>query len=222
MIKISFFVLLISLYVQNLAATPKISLTKGWEKVTSQGGVEVFSRDVKGSSLVAFRGVATIDAPIEKVATVLYVDKYKKQWVHRLKEGKVLRVINERERIEYNHTKTPWPLTDRDFVFKVSASVDRMKKSMSVSIHSIKDQSMPKKPSLVRGEILESFYKLKPMGKNKTSIEVVIQADPKGMVPKFLVNLFQKKWPINTLNGIRKLAKGPNFKAHPKVVKMLR
>jgi hypothetical protein len=40
----------------------------------------------------------------------------------------------------------------------------------------------------------------------KTYIDVRVNGDPRGFIPKWIVNLFQKKWPKNTLEGIRKLA----------------
>ncbi len=50
---------------------------------------------------------------------------------------------------------------------------------------------------------------------------VEIHADPKGSVPKWLVNLFQKGWPRNTIEGIRKQAAKADVKEHPVVASQL-
>ena len=55
----------------------------------------------------------------------------------------------------------------------------------------------------VRAELVNSLYRLTDMEGGKTRVEVEIQTDPKGWMPIWLVNLVQKDWPLETLNGMR-------------------
>ena len=42
-----------------------------------------------------------------------------------------------------------------------------------------------------------------------------IHLDPKGYLPKWVVNIFQKDWPINTFSALRKHVKKPDVTEHP-------
>ena len=74
----------------------------------------------------------------------------------------------------------------------------------------------------VRAELKKSLYTLTPMGANMTKVEVEILSDPKGLIPKWLVNLIQKSWPHKTLMAIKAQVEKPFVKpiALPKATKM--
>ena len=90
---------------------------EGWEQLANEPTIKTWRKQVPGSPLFAFRGEAIIDASIPKIAQVLSDTSRKTEWVHKSVEAKNIRMISDLERIEYNHTSTPFPLTDRDFVF---------------------------------------------------------------------------------------------------------
>ena len=190
----------------TLLASPMPALPKAdssWKQVSDSNRVLVHSKEIPNSAIVAFRGETTIDAPIAKVANVLIDSTRKTEWVHKIVTAKDLRILSPYERIEYNHTSSGFFLVkDRDFVFHAKASLDKAKQQVVFTLHSVTDELMPEK-SMVRGSIDDSRYILTRVGPNQTHLVVEIHADPKGGVPKWLVNLFQKSWPEKTLNGIR-------------------
>lgn len=179
------------------------SVPSAWEELGNDDGILVHRREIPDSDIVAFKGEAVIDAPIAKVANVLIDTSRKLEWVADIKQAKNVREISEFERIEYNHTGTPWPVRDRDFVFHAKVELDRANKTVVFRLKSILDPSMPE-ASPVRGELKESSYTLTSIENDtRTRVLVQIQADPKGSLPRWVVNLTQKKWPRKTLNGIR-------------------
>jgi len=186
-----------------------------WELMGNNDGVLVHKKEVAGSDLVAFRGERVIDAPIEKVASVLIDTPRKLEWVAKIAEAKDIRPIGPYERIEYNATLSGFFLVrDRDFVFHAKAELNREKGQMIFGIKSVEDPAMPE-TDRVRGHLDRSQYVLTRVGDgSKTHVVVEIHADPKGSVPKWLVNLFQKAWPTNTLNGIAKQVAKADVKAN--------
>ena len=178
-----------------------------WELKGDSDGVTVYSKEVPGTDVVAFRGERVVDAPIAKVASVLHDTSRKMEWVHKCAEAKNIREIGKFERIEYNATYSGFFLVrDRDFVFHAKAEMDRAKGQMVFSLRSVEDKNAPE-TDRVRGALENSRYILTRAGDgSKTHVVVEILADPKGSVPKWLVNLFQKAWPSNTLNGIAEQA----------------
>lgn len=146
----------------------------------------------------------TVPASLAKVASVLDDTPRKGEWVCNLLEAKNVRMISPTERIEYNRTSAPWPVSNRDFVFRADVKVDKATKTLTILIKSVADPAMPvDEDKAVRGELLDSSYTLTQLEDNKTRIVVEIQVDPKGSVPKWVVNWAQKGWPRKTLDGIR-------------------
>jgi hypothetical protein len=181
-----------------------------WELLNDEDGIKVWRRDVENSPIVALKGEAIIDAPIAKVANVLDDTTRKTEWVCNGIEAKNIRTISPTERVEYNVTSAPWPIRNRDFVFHAQMKCDRTAKTLVFELRSVNDPLMPvDENKAVRGELLDSSYTLTQLDAKHTRLVVEIQADPKGSVPKWVVNLFQKSWPRKTIEGIRaQCAKG--------------
>lgn len=178
----------------------------GWEQIRDSDGIQVWRKEVSDSPVVAFKGAAVIDASIAKVAQVLSDTSRKLEWVAKIKEARDIRTISTTERVEYNHTGTPWPIKDRDFVFSAKVEGSKEKGQLVVLIKSVEDPLGPETDK-VRGKLYGSSYTLTSIeGGKKTKVVVEIHADPMGSIPKWVVNLFQKKWPANTLEGIQKQA----------------
>lgn len=187
------------------------TLDKEWQFVGKENDITVHKKEIPNNSLVAFRGETVMDAPIAKIANVLMDTSRKLEWVAKIVEAKDVLDISPFERIEYNHTASGFFLVkDRDFVFRAKASIDRKNKRLTYHLKSEETPLMPQTPC-VRGELTESRYILTSLDNDrKTHVVVEIQADPKGYVPKWLVNLFQKSWPKTTLEGIRRQAQRPD------------
>lgn len=173
-----------------------------WEALDTEDGIEVFRREVPGSPLVAFKGVTTIDAPLDKILWVLVDNEHKTEWVDMCSESRVLEQVNEHEFVIYQRFSLPWYLSDRDYVYSGRA-VREADGSVRLLLQSCEHPDAPETVG-VRGRLVESCYVLMPLGPNRTRLSVEIQTDPCGMVPDWLVNLVQKEWPLKTLRGIRR------------------
>lgn len=196
------FVWLVGLFVLGVGS----ALADGdkWEPISSEDGINVWRREVEGNPLVIFKGDAVVDAPIAKVANVVYDLSRDSEWVADVLESRVVELISPTERIEYNRTGAPWPIKDRDFVFHAKLEIDATKKRLVYSMDSIADKRAPEDESkAVRGELRNSTYVLDAVDQAHTRVTVEIECDPKGSIPKWVVNLVQKGWPRKTLEGIR-------------------
>jgi hypothetical protein len=184
----------------------------GWEKIDDSDGVKVYRKEVPGSPLVAFKGETVISAPIEKLLWVLADNDHRTEWVDRLEKSIVLERNGEYEYVVYQHFDLPFPISDRDYVFRGRA--ERSKSgAVILHLHSVRH---PKAPATagVRAELIRSKYVLEPDfgGKGKTKITVEIHTDPKGLIPNWLVNMIQKSWPMKTLVSMRKQVTKPYVK----------
>lgn len=188
---------------------------KSWEEISKDDGIVTHRKEVEGSDIVAFRGEAVIEAPIAKVSNILIDTSRKKEWVAKIIEAKDIRPISEYERIEYNATSSGFfAVSDRDFVFRAKAQLNKEKGQVVFTLNSVEDPLAPE-TDRVRGSLNESKYVLTSLdGGKRTHMVVEIHADPKGSVPKWLVNLFQKSWPRKTIENIQKQAAKPDVTEH--------
>lgn len=186
-----------------------------WEPMGTKEGVQLFRKEVPGSSLIAFRGDGIIDAPLVKVATICLDDDRAQEWVDSLVESKVVRVVNPSEYIEFNHIGMPPLVSDRDFVTDVKMTVDPDTKTFTMYYRSVDDPAMPA-GKYVRGEMFYTSLVMTSIENGtKTRMQAELHADPKGWLPKWLVNFFQKDWAVATFRGARMQSKKTDVKRPP-------
>jgi hypothetical protein len=184
-----------------------------WKQVSDSNGINVSKTKIPGSKIVGFRGETSVYASAEKLMHVLVDNDHRIDWVDRLKTSTVLETVSPYEYILYQEFKLPWPLKNRDFVYRGKAT--RMKDGRVVL--DLKSESHAKAPKTVgvRAELINSKYTITPIGKYKSKLEVEIFSDPKGAIPKWLVNLIQKKWPQKTLMAIKAQVEKTYVKDYP-------
>jgi hypothetical protein len=180
---------------------------KVWKKIGDSEGIQTYEKIDTSDSVVAFRGEALIPEYLTKIATVLNQPELRKDWVDSLAESRSIEKFNDFDRVEYNRTTAPWPLQDRDFVYRVKVRIDRTAPTMLIDMKSTTHLAAPEKPGVVRGDLLYSFTYLKQVpGVRATRVVVEMAVDPKGAIPKWMVNLSQKRWPYNTLLALKKIS----------------
>jgi hypothetical protein len=188
-----------------------LAAASGWEKVGDEAGVAVYRREVPGSPFLAVKGTGVVEAPARTVALVLLDDDRAPEWVDSLAEAKVVRVVSAAEYIEYNKAAMPLIVSDRDFVNSVSMSVDRAARTVLIRSVPTTDAAAPPTRA-VRG-LLDATYLIESIDDGKrTRLTVEIESDPKGWLPAWLVNFFQKDWARETIQGIRKQCAKPDLK----------
>jgi hypothetical protein len=163
------------------------------------------------------------------VASVLVDRKRSTEWIDRLVKTKLIRQISETESVEWDHIKTPSPLKDRDFVFKTTISTDPAKKRVTFNYYSVSDPLAPETDDYVRGTFKAGKFELTMASRKNadgtvtkgTIVNAEVEVDPRGSVPKFIVNMVQKSWPHTTLMALRKQVAKPDIKDDQRVVDRL-
>jgi hypothetical protein len=189
---------------------------KSWVMMSNEDGISAWKREIPGSDIIALRGEGTVDAPLVRVASVLLDYTRATEWIDSLEEVRVVRTLGPLEFVEYDRVGTP-PIImkDRDFVCRGELAVDLREQTLIMTIEPTVDPKLPK-TDCVRGE-LRGYWKLRAIAGGKTFVIAEMHADPKGAVPKWLVNLFQKGWARNTLESLRAQVKKPDIKVLPQV-----
>jgi hypothetical protein len=182
-----------------------------WKLLSNDHGITVYSRQTPGSNIVALRGTGTIDAPLWKIASILLDTKRATEWADSLKESRVVRRIGPAAYVEFNHIGLPLILKDRDFVSEVRIDVDPDAKAFALVYKPADDPIVPATHD-VRGEIVSGSFRLTSLERERrVSLDAEVQCDPKGAIPAWIVNFFQKSWPRNTFQALQKQAAKPDI-----------
>ena len=181
-----------------------------WQLTGTNNGITIYKRAVPGSAIVALKGEGIVDAPVWKVASVLLDTARAQEWVDSLKQSRVVRRLSLTSYIEYNHLGLPLIIKDRDFVSQVQIDVNDEDRSVAL-IYKPTDDSSVSTTHNVRGEILAGTFLARSIEPgHRTQLTAEIHCDPKGALPAWIVNLFQRRWPQNTFEGIRRQAAKPD------------
>jgi hypothetical protein len=178
---------------------------KGWEKVGKDRGVNVMRKQVKDSPLMAFRGETVEDISLDMLIATFTDPGQRKYWVDKYHSHKTFKKtpLMERYWIRFD---LPIIVSDRDYVLESKATIDKEKGIIEVNIKSITNKKFPEN-CCVRAEVKRTYYRFTALSRTKTRLEVEVHTDPKGLLPNFLVNMIQKKWPSKTLSGLIKQAR---------------
>ena len=183
-----------------------------WNKINEEEGVEVYSQEVQGTSLVAFRGVTNFDEPMEKIMWVLKDEKRRKDWIERYLKGETLEKRGPFEEINYQAVTAPWPVNNRDMIYLWKAN--RLSNGdIQIELKSIDFPNGPETVG-VRMKLHFSRFILNKRKDGGTRVTLEILSDPMGWIPKWVVNMIQKNYPVKFFRRLKAQVKKPFVKMH--------
>jgi len=188
----------------NMLADPK------WKLQSVSRDLEVWR--LPGEDVHRIMGVSTVDAHPDTcmeyfkdprmVFTKLFPN-IDRMFTH----GKVLQVQSKDKALCHANFKMPMPvgnmpargIRSRDFVWRQTVS-KLSTGNVLVTASSTNEIAVPEQKGVVRGEIRTSgYYGRRIPGKEASRVWYIVQADPKGFLPKWLVNLASQKQAQNAL-----------------------
>lgn len=200
-----------------ISVTYNISFANSWQLIKDENNIQVYKRSLNNTSLVSFKGIGIVNARYDKVLQVILDPNRAKTWGKDLKESKILKWIDKPlEFVEYNEIEMPAFINNRDFVSKIKITIDTGSKIIKVNYIKDKSYIFPIKEDNVLGDVTGSYFTVSPVQNGKkTKLVGVAIADPKGLIPHWVVNLFQSDWAYETIMGIKEQLRKKELKSHP-------
>jgi hypothetical protein len=183
----------------------------GWQLVREGEGVKAYTRFTPGSPFVSCRVVCEVDAPLEAVRELLHDSAMTTRWYQHLRECRELRRgKNNLEFLYYFVFQGIWPVADRDLVAHVR--ITRDDSDVFICEVSALDEGsvslVPLNRKYVRVKTSMSTFRLTRIERSRTLLMHETTADPAGIVPAFLVNLYMAQVPFQALRNMRTLLNG--------------
>jgi len=192
-----------------------------WEKITTERGVTVWEKESPGRDLPAFRGVTVMKERMVDILAVLDDPEGATEWVHNCTTNRLIKRTNGLDRILYTLTDAPWPVSDRDVVVDARVKLNPKRKELTIAFKSVSGSkyNVAEVDDVVRMPKLKGHYKLRILDDKRTRVEYVVDADPGGSLPAWLVSQASRDLPLETLVELRKQVKKTKGKYGPFVKK---
>ena len=173
-----------------------------WKLRKSAEGIDVYTKKVEGSNFEAFRAITRINAPVSSLAAVLYDVGSFTEWMNLTTKSELISRENKSTQIHYIVTDAPWPVTDRDAVFRFQYKYDESNNSLLVLMDALPDQ-IPEKEHMIRIQHSQGVWKFTPEDHGLVKVEYELHADPNGNIPAWLANSTSVDSPFKTLKAMR-------------------
>ncbi|OMJ66445.1 hypothetical protein SteCoe_36702 [Stentor coeruleus] len=161
----------------------------GWEEMGTKEGVTGHKHPHEsGFQIVKI----TVQIPRSASDVLAYIWDFNNKRIYdeTLKEIREIKSFSPQLRIMYEQGNAPWPVSNRDFVY--AQRMHERDDGFLLCSKSI-DAGVPPNKGVERGEILYSGMYLRRAGDAATNLTFAACVDPKGSIPKAVVNKMGKK-----------------------------
>lgn len=175
-----------------------------WELVADRAHTKLYKHPWPNNGINTFKVVMTMDAPAEKILSVITDVALYPEWVPNCRKAEVIQKNGSTSLIYYLALDMPWPAMNRDWVNELAVVRDAGTGDIVVSFTAI-DHLLPSRKGYLRVREHIAFWVLTPIGKNKTRSIWQWYTDPGGRLPDWLVRWAtrdQVMRSIQNLNGI--------------------
>ncbi|HLF63252.1 MAG TPA: START domain-containing protein [Saprospiraceae bacterium] len=184
----------------TLPAIP--GLHEGWKLESDMAGVKVYSRAIDGSQFRQIKATTAVNAPFETVIAILTDYVNYKLWMNNITDSQIIEQEADTVHYVYAYEDTPWPVQNR-------FCVSKMKLVQQEDIAMLHFESVPRYMKSPRDAIEFARHKgYWKISRNKTGceIEYLLESNPGGHVPSWLVNQISYGGPVKTMQNLRSLA----------------
>jgi hypothetical protein len=174
-----------------------------WVQIAEQDGVRVEQADFASGEPPRFRGTTELEAELYEVLPVILDDSQHTQWMPGCLESRTLRRDGPISRYVYTRSDLPWPLADRDAVLRSRVVMVREGAEFTTPFETAEDASMPPMRGAVRVPLLRGSYRFEALPGGRTRVELEVQMDPGGRIPRFVLPRAGRTHAIDTLRALR-------------------
>jgi hypothetical protein len=176
---------------------------QSWNFIKDKDGIKIYARQEAGKVLKSFKGVADINAPAEKIFTMMEDINDTKWWDKSLTQIKVLLYEKNKRAKYYMVYDLPWPLIDRDLYVDVTIKIDTVTGEYKITAVSVPGV-IPESSDMVRIKEYRQTWTITPVSTEISHVELEGFIDPAGSIPDWISNMLIVDSPLNSILGVRK------------------
>jgi len=181
-----------------------------WKLRVDKDGIRVFTRKVADSKLNTIKVESSFAATLSKFVAVILDVNSGDQWLYSTRSSSLIKQVSPSELFYYSEIGFPWPVANRDFVAHLSASQDPVTKTVTIKATNIEGM-VPEKKGIVRMTHSTGRWTIVAKAKNLLSVEYLLEADPAGSLPAWLINSLDTKGPFETFKKLKEQVEKPVY-----------
>lgn len=168
-------------------------------------GYEIASREVAGQEVPTMRGRGVLNADVLQVLAVLLDAPRTKEWAEGATWTKVLEQQGILATLLHTYSDLKWPVSDRDAITRAKLIVLKPGEAYELAM-TAEPNALPEMDGVVRIKRSDVHFVLKKQGEGKVWVEYMVDADPGGRLPKWLIRWASKSIPGDTLRKLQERA----------------
>jgi ribosome-associated toxin RatA of RatAB toxin-antitoxin module len=186
---------------------PSVSATNGgdivhggWTLESDKDGIKIYTRAVRGSKLKQIRAVVDVHASMATVVRTLTDYQNYHKWMNNVTESYVVDHPADSVHYVFRYEDAPWPVQNRYHVDKRILEMEE--KSATVQFKSMPNY-IDKSAEAIEIQRFEGHWKVSEIARDECQIEYILDENPGGYVPQWLVNYMAIDAPYKTLSNLR-------------------
>ena len=188
---------------------PSSQAQNNWILLKEKDGIKISNRHSVRSSFNDVQVEVDLPGNIDQLAAILLdVHKYT-EWAYATRKSELIKELAPGKLIYYSEIDVPWPATDRYIYARFELKKDPSGKSLEVVSSSIDDEG-PAPRDLLKIAYSRGYWKVTQISKKLIHVDYILELDPGGSLPAWILNLFSTKGPLETFENIKKMMSSKN------------
>ncbi len=173
-----------------------------WKLKKEKNDIKVYTREIENAELDAFKATTEIHTDMESMLAVFKDFEKYTDWVNDCKESFLIEKPEEEAFVYYIRFDTPWPISNRDVVAKLSITEQSPDRTL-IEITKVSNR-IEEKHKVIRMPEFSASWLLERTG-DKVKVTHIGYADPGGRIPKWLANSSVIDGPIETITNLKNI-----------------
>ncbi|MET0463169.1 MAG: START domain-containing protein [Chitinophagaceae bacterium] len=183
---------------------------KDWELKLDKQNVKVYTKTQENSNLKAIKVSCELNTTLTRLTAVIFDVNAGTEWVYSTRLCSLIKQVSPSELYYYSEVNLPWPLSNRDFVAHLVAKQDPATRIVTI-LGPVAPDLVPEKKGIVRVTKSYGRWIITPKGKDLVHLEYMLETDPGGSIPAWLVNMFVTKGPYETFKKLKEQLNKPKY-----------
>ena len=180
-----------------------VSAQNNWTLQKEKDGIKISSRHSNSSPFDDIHVELDVTGNIEQMEAILTdVSKYK-EWSYATKVSRLIKSLGPEKFVYYTEIEVPWPATNRYFYANFELKKNNTERSMQIKAVNIPDYG-PAPKDLVQVLLTSGTWNITTVANKFIHIDYILEMNPGGSLPVWVLNLFSTKGPMETFENIKK------------------
>jgi hypothetical protein len=174
-----------------------------WTIEKEKDGIRISSRPAASSQFNDIRVELDLPGNIDQLKKILLdVDHYN-EWSYATRKSILIKQISPGKLIYYSEFEVPWPATNRYFYANIDLREDTLGHSLNMIAVNLKNYA-PVQKDLVEVTSTRGNWKITTTSKKSIHVDYMLELNPGGTLPSWIINMFATKGPFETFENIKK------------------